>query len=70
MRVNAEQASKQVMQEPTRLRFGEGRRQRMVRANRSVEPAGVVATACMQTGIRRNTGDPSGDSQPESTGNS
>jgi hypothetical protein len=28
MRANAEQALKPVMQEPTRLRFGEGRRQR------------------------------------------
>ena len=28
MEVNAEQASKRVMQEPTRLRYGEGRRRR------------------------------------------
>jgi hypothetical protein len=30
-------------------------------------PAGVMATACMHMGIRRNTGSPSGD---RSTGNS
>jgi hypothetical protein len=38
--------------------------------NSSISPAGVVATACMKKGTRRNTGSPSGDSQSESTGNS
>ena len=38
--------------------------------NSLISPAGVVATACMKEGIRRNTGSPSGDSQSESTGNS
>ena len=28
-----------------------------------ISPAGVVATACMKTWTRRNTGSPSGDSQ-------
>ena len=27
----------------------------------SIRPAGVLATACRQKGIRRNTGSPSGD---------
>ena len=35
-----------------------------------ISPAGVVATACMKTWTRRNTGSPSGDSQSGSTGNS
>jgi hypothetical protein len=38
--------------------------------NGLITPAGVVATACMKEGTRRNTGSPSGDSQSESTGNS
>ena len=33
----------------------------------SISPAGVMATACMHKGIRRNTGSPSGD---RLTGNS
>lgn len=31
----------------------------------SIGPAGVLATACMQKGIRRNTGSPSGDSNAD-----
>ena len=59
--MNAEQASKRVMQEPTRLRYGEGRRcwgRRTTRAPNG--PAGVVAMACMHKGERRNTGSPVG----------
>jgi hypothetical protein len=36
----------------------------------SISPAGVLATACMKTWTRRNTGSPSGDPQFGSTGNS
>src|SRR5208282_923812 len=50
------------MQGPTRLRFGEGRRRwEGTSESVSIEPAGVLATACRQKGIRRNTGSPSGD---------
>jgi len=48
MRMNAEQASKKAMREPTRLNNGEGRGfwgRRATRAPRG--PAGVVATACI-----------------------
>ena len=59
--MNAEQASKRVMQEPTRLSFGEGRRRWGMRTTRAPSgPAGVVAMACMHTGERRNTGSPVG----------
>jgi len=54
--VNAEQASKRVMWEPTRLSNGEGRRPWRRRATAAGDPTGVVAPACMQTGIGRNTG--------------
>jgi hypothetical protein len=50
-RVNAEQATKLIMQEPTQLLSGEGRR-RWSRYERigSIGPAGVVATACRHRG--------------------
>ena len=64
--MNAEQASKRVMRKPTWLRFREGRN----RSNKMSEAfgwsAGVMAMACMQEEIWRNTGSPSGGStQPE-----
>ena len=59
-RVNAEQASKTLLQEPTRLRNGEGRRYleetQLERAKNPDNPAGVVAMACMHMEIRCNTG--------------
>ena len=60
--MNAEQAPKIVMQEPTRPEFG-GRPKRMELYERtsSIRPAGVLATACRQKGTMRNTGSPSGD---------
>jgi len=57
-RVNAEQASKRQMREPTQPKDGEGR----CRGKTGSEPipvhgpAGVVATACAE-GEQRNTGD-------------
>jgi len=59
-RVNAEQASKRVMWEPTRLRFGEGRCSRETLSERPEVPTGVVATACVQEEMAGNTGNPSG----------
>jgi hypothetical protein len=48
-RVNAEQASKKVMREPTHLNFGEGRRRWGSRAKEAPsDSAGVMATACIQ----------------------
>ena len=63
MEVNAEQAPKSEMQEPT-SRLIEGRPTLMGEYERisHISPAGVVATACMKTWTRRNTGSPSGDS--------
>jgi len=46
-RVNAEQASKRAMWEPTRLRFGEGRSFWVRRATAPRGPTGVLAPACM-----------------------
>ena len=46
--MNAEQASKKAMREPTRLNYGEGRRRWGRRAKHAPNgPAGVVATACI-----------------------
>jgi len=60
-RVNAEQASKRAMQEPTQLDLGEGRRRwngTSERVHRSCRGSGDGMHA---TGTRRNTGNPSGD---------
>jgi hypothetical protein len=62
-RVNAEQASKHAMWEPTQHWDGEGRRHRFLQGsdtNPSCGPTGVVATACLYMEIERNTGSPSG----------
>src|SRR5438094_9664693 len=47
--VNAEQASKHLMREPTQRTFGEGRRRRHSgeQPDPCDDPAGVVATACL-----------------------
>jgi len=53
-RVNAEQASKRVTWEPTRLSYGEGRCWRDGTERQSpAGPTGVLATACM---TRKSTG--------------
>ena len=68
-RVNAEQASKRVMQEPTRLSDGEGRcrwNSMSEQVHRSCRGNGDGMQA---TGTRRNTGSPSGD-RGGSTGDS
>jgi hypothetical protein len=49
--VNAEQASKPLMQEPTRPDFGEGRSGGNGKSEQgSIRPAGVLATAGKQSG--------------------
>src|SRR5271166_373230 len=59
-RVNAEQASKRIMWEPTQQRDGEGRRHGCPgeRATPTCGPTGVMATACRHREIERNTGNP------------
>jgi hypothetical protein len=47
-RVNAEQASKSVMWEPTRLFVGEGRSLLAGRATEPGDPTGVLASACTE----------------------
>src|SRR5712692_10568127 len=68
-RVNAEQASKQVMWEPTQQRDGEGRRHGFLGSDNTpvCGPTGVMATACLHREIGRNTGNPSGGGR-DSTG--
>jgi hypothetical protein len=62
-RVNAEQASKRVTWEPTRLNFGEGRGRWTRRTTLATSgPTGVMAMACTHRENRRNTGSPSGGS--------
>jgi hypothetical protein len=60
--VNAEQASKRLMQEPTRPGFV-GRPKLVGRYERtsSIRPAGVLATACKQSGPYATREVPSGD---------
>ena len=57
-RVNAEQASKLAMRKPTLLAMREGRSRWEARATVPAVPPGYVATACVYTGTRRNTGSP------------
>ena len=64
--MNAEQASKYVMREPSRLSHGEGRRSLVEQVleivpedtseRAQVSPAGVVASACVEEETNRNTG--------------
>ena len=65
--MNAEQASKQRMWEPTQQRDGEGRRHGFFRERPTLTrgPTGVMATACWQQEIGRNTGDPKRWSQDQ-----
>ena len=67
--MNAEQASKRESRKPTRLVF-RGRPSSLDKiATASNGSAGVVASACMEEEIDRNTGSPSGggrDPQPDS----
>ena len=60
MWVNAEQASKRVTWESTRLRNGEGRCLREILSEGPEEPTGVVAMACVQEEMAGNTGNPGG----------
>jgi len=58
-RVNAEQASKRAMWEPTRLKYGEGRSPGGMKERRALRgPTGVLALACTEEEIARNTGSP------------
>ena len=63
-RVNAEQASKGLMWEPTRRRNGEGRRRlgnwgsQPREATRTSGPTGVMATACLTEGDPTQHGKP------------
>ncbi len=59
--MNAEQASKDAMQEPTRRENGEGCHHWTRRRQHPVFPAGVLAMACMYTEIECNTGSPNGE---------
>jgi hypothetical protein len=61
-RVNAGQASKRQMRKPTHCYAGEGRGGRARRATAPDPSAGVVAAACMDMEIDRNTGSPRGES--------
>ena len=72
--MNAEQASKGVTWEPTRRENGEGRRhwgtggRTPAKRYEPVVPPGYLATACLYTEIRRNTGSRrwcGSDPQPE-----
>jgi len=68
-RVNAEQASKSAMWEPTRLNDGEGRRPCASASDRRHRgPTGVMASACMKGEIGRNTGSLSGFRSVRETG--
>ena len=60
-RVNAEQASKQVVQEPTRLSLGEGRRRCSSMSEQVHRSCRGIGDGMQATGTRRNTGSPGGD---------
>ena len=60
-RVNAEQASKTIMQVPTRRRLGEGRRGGRVRANSFRRTCRGSGDGMQAKGTKGNTGSPSGD---------
>ena len=66
--MNAEQASKKAMREPTHLNYGEGRCCWGRRATHAPSgPAGVMATACMQRRFDATREAPAvaGERQPE-----
>jgi hypothetical protein len=60
MRVNVEQASKNLTWEPTRQGDGEGRCRGVLGERNTLthDSTGVMTTACLHTEIARNTGDP------------
>jgi hypothetical protein len=60
-RVNAEQASKRAMREPTYRTDREGRRRSSNERHGSTGPAGVLAMACMEADSTGNTGSPGGE---------
>src|SRR5215469_8742371 len=60
-RVNAEQASKRAMQEPTQLDLGEGRSRWNGTSERVPRSCRGSGDGMQATGTRRNTGNPSGD---------
>jgi hypothetical protein len=69
MGVNAEQASKSLMQEPTLRTLGKADADEKVRANQSHQSCRGNGDGMYAKGTRRNTGSPSGDrnrDQPES----
>ena len=59
--MNVEQASKTITQEPTRPISWKAEAGGGYERIGPTRPAGVVTTACMHKGTRRNTGSPSGD---------
>lgn len=69
-RVNAEQASKMLMQELTWLISGKADAGERVRANRAHQSCRGSGDGMYATVTRRNTGSPSGDRGQESTGSS
>ena len=60
-RVNAEQASKRVVQGPTRLNYGEGRRRWNSMSEQVHRSCRGNGDGMQATGTGRNTGSPSGD---------
>ena len=61
--VNAEQASTRVMQEPTRLSFGEGRRRCNNMSEQVHRSCRGISDGMQATWSRGNTGNPNGDPQ-------
>ena len=61
MKVNAEQASKTTTQELTRRKYGEGRSRWESTSEQSQRSCRGIGDGMQTQGIRRNTGNPSGD---------
>ena len=60
-KVNAEQASKRITQEPTRRKYGEGRGRWGSTSEQSRRSCRGIGDGMQTQGTRRNTGSPSGD---------
>src|SRR5215471_3776036 len=60
-KVNAEQASKRITQEPTRRKYGEGRGRWGSTSEQSRRSCRGIGDGMQTQGTRRNTGNPSGD---------
>src|SRR6516225_4428037 len=60
-KVNAEQASKRITQEPTRRKYGEGRSRWGSTSEQSRRSCRGIGDGMQTQGTRRNTGNPSGD---------